>query len=82
MSLSNVQYYFKNKDALLKAMADRYFYRCLEDIEGERFIATVYEFEQIVIELKAKVLEGGNVDHGVVCFVVCILVGQQVNHGR
>ena len=38
MSLSNVQYYFKNKDALLKAMADRYFYRCLEDIEGEQFL--------------------------------------------
>ena len=38
MSLSNVQYYFKNKDALLKAMADRYFYQCLEDIEGEPFL--------------------------------------------
>ena len=38
MSLSNVQYYFKNKDALLKAMADRYFYQCLEDIEGEQFL--------------------------------------------
>ncbi len=37
MSLSNVQYYFKNKDALLKAMADRYFYQCLEDIESEQF---------------------------------------------
>lgn len=37
MSLSNVQYYFKNKDALLTAMADRYFYQCLEDIESEQF---------------------------------------------
>ena len=32
MSLSNVQYYFKNKDMLLKAMADRYFQSCLEEI--------------------------------------------------
>ncbi|GAL09454.1 hypothetical protein JCM19233_420 [Vibrio astriarenae] len=28
MSLSNVQYYFKTKDDLLKAMADRYFQQC------------------------------------------------------
>lgn len=35
MSLSNVQYYFKNKDALLKAMADRYFQQCLSDIAGQ-----------------------------------------------
>lgn len=32
MSLSNVQYYFKTKDDLLKAMADRYFQQCLEDL--------------------------------------------------
>lgn len=29
MSLSNLQYYFKNKDELLKAVADRYFQQCL-----------------------------------------------------
>ena len=29
MSLSNLQYYFKNKDDLLKAVADRYFQQCL-----------------------------------------------------
>ena len=33
MSLSNVQYYYKNKDALLKSMADRYFQSCLEQIK-------------------------------------------------
>jgi len=33
MSLSNVQYYFKNKDELLKAMADRYFQQCLEEMK-------------------------------------------------
>ncbi|WP_070969650.1 TetR/AcrR family transcriptional regulator [Vibrio sonorensis] len=32
MSLSNVQYYFKTKDELLKAMADRYFQQCLEEV--------------------------------------------------
>ena len=34
MSLSNVQYYFKNKDELLKAMADRYFSQCLSDLRN------------------------------------------------
>jgi len=34
MSLSNVQYYFKTKDALLKAMADRYFAQCLDELKG------------------------------------------------
>jgi AcrR family transcriptional regulator len=34
MSLSNVQYYFKNKDELLKAMADRYFSQCLGDLRN------------------------------------------------
>ena len=33
MSLSNVQYYFKSKDELLKALADRYFNQCLEEIQ-------------------------------------------------
>lgn len=33
MSLSNVQYYFKNKDLLLKAMADRYFVSCLDELK-------------------------------------------------
>lgn len=34
MSLSNVQYYFKTKDILLKSLADRYFQACLEDIRA------------------------------------------------
>lgn len=34
MSLSNVQYYFKNKDELLKAMADRYFQSCLGEMRS------------------------------------------------
>ena len=32
MSLSNVQYYFKTRDELLKALADRYFAACLVEI--------------------------------------------------
>lgn len=35
MSLSNVQYYFKNKDALLTAVADRYFNQCLIDVRQQ-----------------------------------------------
>ncbi len=35
MSLSNVQYYFKSKDELLKAMADRYFHQCLEGLRQQ-----------------------------------------------
>jgi AcrR family transcriptional regulator len=38
MSLSNVQYYFKNKDELLKAMASRYFGACLEEMRGMKVI--------------------------------------------
>lgn len=34
VSLSNVQYYFKNKNDLLKAMADKYFNDCLEQLRG------------------------------------------------
>ncbi len=39
MSLSNVQYYFKSKDDLLKAMADRYFRQCLDDFQRESAIS-------------------------------------------
>lgn len=35
MSLSNLQYHYKNKDELLKAMADRYFQQCLSALEAQ-----------------------------------------------
>ena len=35
MSLSNVQYYFKNKDELLTAVADRYFNQCLVEVQQQ-----------------------------------------------
>tara|TARA_Y100000310_G_C20704311_1_gene833485 strand:+ start:12264 stop:12836 length:573 start_codon:yes stop_codon:yes gene_type:complete len=38
MSLSNVQYYFKNKNELLKAMSDRYFKMCLDELRDMKII--------------------------------------------
>lgn len=35
ISLSNVQYHFKNKDELLTRLADRYFNQCLDDIREQ-----------------------------------------------
>jgi len=54
MSLSNVQYYFKNKDELLKAMADRYFGLCIQDIQGQ---VGLTEQGDIEAELSAMLLE-------------------------
>lgn len=50
MSLSNVQYYFKNKDQLLKAMADRYFNRCLNELSEAPVIKTQAELVCFVEE--------------------------------
>lgn len=58
-SLSNAQYYFKNKDALLKAMPDRYFYRCLEDIEGEPTIAAVGDVKASLRQVIERFLTHG-----------------------
>lgn len=54
MSLSNVQYYFKNKDELLKAMADRYFGLCIQDIQDQ---VGLTEQGDIEAELSAMLLE-------------------------
>ena len=59
MSLSNVQYYFKNKDALLKAMADRYFYRCLEDIEEEPVISAEGDVKAALGQMLERFLAHG-----------------------
>ncbi|BDX08149.1 hypothetical protein MACH26_36700 [Planctobacterium marinum] len=45
MTLSNVQYYFKNKNELLKAMADRYFNACLNEMRGMAPIGTKQNIE-------------------------------------
>ena len=54
MSLSNAQYYFKNKDELLKAMADRYFGICIEDIRNK---AIIPEQGDINAELSGMLME-------------------------
>ena len=48
MSLSNVQYYFKNKDALLIAMADRYFQQCLDEISSQPELAEQQDLKPLV----------------------------------
>ncbi len=54
MSLSNAQHYFKNKDELLKAMADRYFGNCIEDIRGQ---ASINAEGDIYTELSEMLME-------------------------
>lgn len=48
MSLSNLQYYFKTKDELLKAMADRYFQRCLIEMKEMPAVTCESEVETLV----------------------------------
>ncbi|MES9993997.1 MAG: TetR/AcrR family transcriptional regulator [Candidatus Thiodiazotropha sp.] len=59
MSLSNVQYYFKNKDELLKAMADRYFNACIEDVEGLDSIASNKKQKQALSKMLKSFLSHG-----------------------
>ncbi len=66
MSLSNVQYYFKNKDELLKAMADRYFKACIEDVEGLNPVASNTKQKQAL----AKMLKGF-LSHGLEISEMC-----------
>ncbi len=48
MSLSNLQYYFKNKNELLKAMADRYFQQCLTEIKNQPVLTCENELEILI----------------------------------
>lgn len=48
MSLSNVQYYFKTKDELLKAMADRYFQQCLDELAEQPELSDVSELKHFI----------------------------------
>lgn len=57
MSLSNVQYYFKTKDDLLKAMADRYFEQCLEDLTAQPVINNSNELKPLIAMLLSHVYE-------------------------
>lgn len=59
MSLSNAQYYFKNKDELLKAMADRYFGACIEDIRGQASITAKGDTDAELSEMLMGFLKHG-----------------------
>lgn len=59
MSLSNVQYYFKNKDELLKAMASRYFGACLEEMRGMEVIECSSSLEEDINDLLKGFLSHG-----------------------
>ncbi|HAS6346868.1 TPA: TetR family transcriptional regulator [Vibrio vulnificus] len=48
MSLSNVQYYFKTKDELLKAMADRYFQQCLDELAEHPQLSDASELKHFI----------------------------------
>lgn len=48
MSLSNVQYYFKTKDELLKAMADRYFKQCLDELAAQPELSDASELKHFI----------------------------------
>ena len=59
MSLSNVQYYFKEKNDLLTAIADRYFNECLEDIEKKPALASGSNLQSDLSKLLREFLEHG-----------------------
>ena len=59
MSLSNVQYYFKDKNELLTAIADRYFNECLEDIEKEPALVSGSRLKQELSEFLRTFLTHG-----------------------
>lgn len=53
MSLGNLQFYFKNKDELLKGMVDEYFERCAGDF-SERLLEREPEGKREVIQFLVK----------------------------
>ena len=59
MSLSNAQYYFKNKDELLKAMSDRYFGACIEDIRSQASITSESDTDTELSEMLMGFLKHG-----------------------
>ena len=48
MSLSNLQYYFKNKDELLKAAAERYFQQCLQGLKDYPVITSEDDLKSFI----------------------------------
>ncbi len=59
MSLSNVQYYYKTKDELLKALADRYFNTCLEELKSVKPVESRATLEEDLERLLVLFLQHG-----------------------
>ena len=59
MTLSNVQYYYKTKDVLLKAMADRYFEQCLNEMRTIETIEDDRHAEKKLLTLLKMFLSHG-----------------------
>ncbi|GAM70689.1 transcriptional regulator [Vibrio sp. JCM 19236] len=57
MSLSNVQYYFKTKDDLLKAMADRYFKQCSDELQAQPAVNSEQELNVLLTMLLTHVYD-------------------------
>ncbi|MEM9158490.1 MAG: TetR/AcrR family transcriptional regulator [Verrucomicrobiota bacterium] len=60
LSLSNVQYYFKTKDDLLKAMADRYFADCLDTLRLKKPLSSQEELLPALTDLCKEFLSHGH----------------------
>ena len=59
MSLSNVQYYYKSKDELLKAVADRYFNACLAELKVVEPVGSHETLEEDLERILALFLQHG-----------------------
>lgn len=59
MTLSNVQYYFKNKDSLLVAMADRYFHSCLEEMRAMPKFSSLQQLDSDLERVVSDFLKHG-----------------------
>ncbi|NVK54241.1 MAG: TetR/AcrR family transcriptional regulator [Alteromonadaceae bacterium] len=57
MSLSNLQYYFKNKDELLKAMADKYFQQCLNGLQESPTVESEDDLKAFITAQFSAVME-------------------------
>ena len=57
MSLSNLQYYFKNKDELLKAVADRYFKQCLQGLKEYPLVTSEDDLKSFIAEQFSLVID-------------------------
>lgn len=59
ISHSNVQYYFKNKDALLLAVANRYFAQCLSEMQALPEVSTGTDVQKSLETFMGEFLKHG-----------------------